>query len=269
MEDRVWIEKFIKDFFLTESTIYTLFGSKPMSEIPLCCAAKGDWLSGYSKLIQNYPEEKKQKALSELESYIDDYDLPINWNRWVNWSSKNLDRSFLFSKRTTDSKDLFSIYVVNVQETAWILQKHYSLISRELDMEFEPLQAVLEFEDLDSLFWQKVFNSHFVQGILHGYGKRNSYFFDRKILLQEKNTFDLYTHPIFKSALDIKDKKKDLPLPRFRSFSSDLSQDPAHQKYQREKQQIRKTLKEKNKFDLVLKQLGYRANFQSEEIAFN
>lgn len=269
LKDKVWLEKFLTDFFLTESTIYTLFGSKPMSEIPLCCATKEEWLSGFAKLVQEYPEKKKQAALSGLERYIDDYDLSINWEKWVQWSSKNLNQSFLFSKRATESKDLFSIYVLNVQEAAWTLQKHYSLFSRELDMEFDPIQVVLQFEDLSSLFWKKIFDSHFLQGILHGYGRRNSYFFDRSIHLQEKNTFDLYTHPLFRSAVDRANKKNDFPFPRFRSFYSEVSQDPAYQKYKKEQQWMQKFLKGKNKFDLILKQLGYRPNFQKQEIVFS
>ncbi|NGX60524.1 MAG: hypothetical protein KR126chlam3_01700 [Chlamydiae bacterium] len=273
MEDRTWIEKFLKDYFLTESTMFTLFGSKPMSAISLCYATKEEWLSGYSKLIQDYPEKKKQKALTGLERYIDNYDLPINWQRWMDWCFKNLDGSFSFSKRTTGTKDLFCIYVLNVQEAAWILQKHYSLISRELDLEFDPLQVVLEFEDLSSSFWEKVFNNHLVQGILHGFGERNAYFFDREIRLQEINDFDLEMHPLFKS-LGLKQDQEgkilnDYPLPLFRSYSSNVQEDPVFLKYKRERAEIKKILGSKNPTDIILHQLGYQSTASKKEIAFN
>ena len=63
-----------------------------------------------------------------------------------------------------------------------------------------------------------------------------------------------------KIVLDKEDEKRNFPLPHFRSFYSNLSKDPVYQKYQKENLQIQKILKKKNKFDLILNQLGYRAN---------
>ena len=143
------------------------------------------------------------------------------------------------------------------------------MISRELRMEFDPLQVVMEFENLNSPFWEKVFASHYVQGILHGFGERNAYFFDRGMHLQDQNIFDLFTHPLFRSALNRKDDAKEFPIPRFRSFSEDVMLDSVYQQYVQEKKQISKTLEGKNRYDLILKRLGYQAEPQNQEIAFN
>jgi hypothetical protein len=266
-DERVWMEKFLKDFVLEQQTVYTVFGSKPLSGISICYAAKEEWSSGVSKMIQEYPDKEKQQIQAEMVKYISEYDLPKNWEKWIEWSSKHLDKSFLFSKRATYCQDIFSAFILNVQETAWILQKYYSLISEELDMEFDPLQVVLEFENTDSIFWEKVFNNHFVQGILHGYGERNSYFFSREMQLKEKNGYVLGTDPVFRASPSPKRENKGPPLPSFRSYYVDISQDPVYQQYQREKSHIRKVLKGKNTVDLILKRLGYEPNSQKGPLA--
>jgi len=266
-EDRVWIEKFFSDFFLKEAPIYTLFGSKPMSLISLCTASREDWVEGYARFLEDYSEEEKKELYIQLEEYLDSYDLPANWEKWIAWSSKHLDRSFIFAKKETEVKDLFSIYILDVQEAAWVLEKNYSWISRELGIEFDPLRVVLEFGDKNSFFWEKVFESHMVRGVLHGYGKRNAYFFDRSMELQEKNDFDLHTHPLFRSALNLKEKDS-FPFPRFRSFSFDVAQDPVVQKYEVEKTEIQKRLEGKNSTELILHRLGYRSTVEERKIAF-
>jgi len=269
-EERVWIEKFFDDFFLNQLTMYPLFGSKPMSDIYVYCKSKEEWFSDYSKIVEKEcPKEEQQKAIAEFKEYLNQYDLPGNWEKWMNWKSKHLDQSFLFSKRSTHSDYAFSLYILNVQEAAWILQKYYSTISREFEMEFDPLQVVMEFEDSNSLFWKKVFQSHYVMGILYGFGERNSYFFDRGMRLQDLNSFDLFTHALFKSAIDQTSNAKKFPLPQFRSFSEDMLLDPVYQHYLREKEQISKIIKGKNKYDLILQRLGCQGEAENQEIAFN
>jgi len=267
--DRIWLEKFFQDFFFNEPTIYTLFGSKPMSEISLCTSSREEWIENYTNLWKNFPESKQKELLSQLEKHIENYDLPINWEKWINWSKNNLGGFFLFSKRKTDSDKLFSIYMLNVKEAAWILQKHYSIIKKEIVMDFDPLQVVLEFDNVNSIFWEKIFSSHFLQGILHGYGERNAYFFDREMRLQEINDFDLKTHPFFSSAGSKQDQdSNDFALPAFRSYSIEAQEDPILIKYKKEREKIRKCLRRKNFTDAILLQLGYRATPQKKEIAF-
>ena len=166
------MEKFIDDYFLGKITVYSLFGSKPMTEIPICCASKQEWQSNYTNFVkQECPIEEHDEALAEFAAFLKNYDLPENWETWIKWVSKHSNRSFLFSKRPTLSDDVFSLFILNVQEAAWILQHHYNSISRELSMEFDPLEVVMQFEDLSSPFWTKVFQSHYVQGLLHGFGE--------------------------------------------------------------------------------------------------
>ena len=85
------MEKFFDDYFLGQITVFTLFGSKPMTEIPVCCASKEEWASNYAKLVaEECPKEEQEKAIAEFAVYLEQYDLPENWEKWKNWALKHI-----------------------------------------------------------------------------------------------------------------------------------------------------------------------------------
>lgn len=172
------MEKFFVDFFLEGSAIYTLFGTKPMSQITIVKATEEEWIESAAPYLQTESEEQKNEIVRKIRQHYQNYDLPKNWEKWMACQKKCTHSLFLFAKRPVpDNKTLFSAYIINVPEVAWTLQKHYLLFSRELKMDFDPVDAALAFEEPDSIFWEKVFANHLLQGILHGYGERNAYFF--------------------------------------------------------------------------------------------
>lgn len=253
LADEPWMEKFLDNYFGGQVTAYTLFGSKPMTEIPVCCASKEEWVSNYKKFIQEEcPEDEQEKALNEFTEYLATYDLPENWEKWVNWAAKNLPRKFLFSKKPTLSDDVFSLYILNVHEAVWILQRNYFQISRELGIEFDPVEVVMQFEDQNSLFWEKVFQSHFVRGLMHGYGERNSYFFDLSMKIRSKKQ-----EMIIQSDVSAMESQTGFPIPSFRSYYQNQKDDPFYQHYSRERKHISKVLARKNLYEKILHQLGY------------
>ncbi len=257
------MEKFIDDYFLGQITVYSLFGSKPMTEIPVCCASKEEWASNYAKLVeQEYPKEEQEESLAEFDAYLEQYDLPENWEKWLEWWSKHLNRSFLFSKRPTFSDSVFSLFILNVQEAAWTLQHYYSSISRELAMEFDPLEVVMQFEDLSSPFWAKVFQSHYVQGLLHGFGERNAFFFDRSMKVQSLEGSYSSPEALFKSSIIDNKERKGLPTPPFRSYLENQENDPVYQHFSGEKGRISRLLAHKSRYELILERLGYMKSAQ-------
>lgn len=258
-EDRAWLEKFFHDFFLDGPNIYTLFGSKPMSGISLFTGSKKEWFENYSKLWKDLPEQTQKKNLAKLEQHVDKYDLPTNWEKWEQWRKKKPKGRFLFAKKSTECDQLFTIDILNVQEAAWSIQKHYHTFKAELGKDFDPLEAVLEFEDPNSTFWESVYSSHLLRGILHGFGERNAYFFDLQMKLNEEDSKEI---PIFTSNGISRDRAggslKKIPLPMFRSYSPDKQEDPIYLRYKDEREKIQKELKGKNLVDAILTQLGYQ-----------
>jgi hypothetical protein len=258
--DEKWMSKFFTDFFLEGSAIYTLFGTKPMSQTTLIDASEEEWINSATPYLDKEGEERKKEIESKIRDHYRNYDLSANWEKWMEWRKTWPHSPFLYRKeQVPGSKILFSAHIINVPEVAWILEKHYPLFSRELNMEFDPLDATLEFEDPHSVFWNKTFANHLLQGILYGYGERNAYFFSRQFAKHKK-----YIHPFDECMLgagsSIKNEPQEgslekLQLPLFRSYSPLYGQDPIITKYEKERETIQKRLKGKNFTEEVLKRV--------------
>ena len=259
-DDKNWMEKFFTDFFLEGSAIYTLFGTKPMSQITIVRASEQEWIESAGPHLRNEGEKKKKEIVQKIKKHYQKYDLPQNWEKWITWKKKCSHSSFLFSQRSVPGNDkLFNVYIINVPEVAWTLQKHYSLFSRELKMEFDPIDAALEFDNSHSMFWDKVFANHLLQGILHGFGEKNAYFFSRQFA-NEKNHEKTFDNCIFEASPSEKNEKegetlKDMRLPFFRSYSFPYDQDPVMVHYEKERKRIQNRLKGKNLVKEILNRL--------------
>ncbi|MDN3506907.1 MAG: hypothetical protein P0S96_06730 [Simkaniaceae bacterium] len=244
-----------------------------MSAISFCTASKEEWIEGHSPHWKALPEAEQKKYLAMLEQYVTNYDLHINWEKWVKWKENLPKGHFLFAKHTSEVDKLFFVSILNVQEAAWTLQRHYPIFKEILGFEFDPLQVVLEYENPNSVFWDRVFSSHLLQGILYGFGERNAYFFDRQRNLEdEMDVESLTTHPLFASRGIRRDRKggsvEDIPLPAFRSYSNNSKEDPIYLKFNEEREFVQKKLKGQNLVDAILSQMGYQEENPNIEIAF-
>ncbi len=254
-EEKAWMGKFFNDFFLEGSTIYTLFGTKPMSGISIVSATPKEWMDAHKSLIEALDEKRKEAAIQEVQNHSQSYDLNVNWEKWIAWKKNHPDSPFLFVKRATDSPHIFNAYVANTREVMWTLQEYYSFFSRELGVEFDPLEVTLDFEDPESPFWDQIFSNHFLQGILFGFGDRNSYFFYRhfKQSHTDNNSCLFVSQPVSDEAEggDI----KNIQLPRFRSYVLPYGEDPVVTKYKKEKKRIQQELQGQDFFEAVLERL--------------
>ncbi len=262
-KDQAWMEEFFQEFFLGGSTIYTLFGSKPISGKIISYASEEDCKK--SALLfaetEGLQEKEKIQLLSEASKSCREDDFSEKWEKWLSFFNQYPNSPFLFAKHPTKSQNLWVGHILNVQETVWILQKNYEIFKKELNLDFDPVEVTLSFTDEKSLFWKRVFSNHLLTGIVYGYGYKNSFFFDR---LMKQSIDERRNNPLFFSIdIPLSQKKivysiNSIPLPTFRSFRLPFSSDPIIEKYESEREQIQLQLTEENFFEKILLQLTGR-----------
>lgn len=248
IEDREWLEKFFKDILLDEHGIYTLWGSKPLTIVPVFNYSEEDYKAQYETLSN---EEKK----NSLPIY--DYNLPENWARWEKIRDQfPLHRYVLFKKLIPDTPKEFFIYFADIAKIAFTLEKHYTLFKRLLNFEFDPLAEAFQLEK-GSQFWDAIFSNSILVGILCGYGEQNAFFFhlahnDNTNLPQGfRNSLNFH----FSSDAAIKQNIHNLGIPTFASFS-DL-EDPVIDRYKQEQAAIKTLYKDKNFLDVTICKLTF------------
>lgn len=257
-EDQAWISKFMHDYFLDSSTIYVLFGSKPMAFTPITNATEEEWLKGVERFLVDKTEEEKIRAYKKVREDFEEYDLNTNWKKWVTWHKSCSNSPFLFAKIKTDVPQIDLGYIINTREVAWTLHKHYDLFKRELDENFDPIAMTLDFVNAGSSpLWQRVLSNDLLSGILFGYGERNAYFFSKDSALgAEHNKSPLFAS-IITTSLDRGSYSDDsvqklVTLPGFRSYVVPYGEDPIIKKYETERQQILTEINEGNFTDKAL-----------------
>ncbi|MDN3507155.1 MAG: hypothetical protein P0S96_08000 [Simkaniaceae bacterium] len=247
------MEKFFNDLLFKEGGVYTLLGSKPVTEVVL-----------YHYTDEEMAELQKHLTPEELENcYVDDqYDLPKNWERWEKYSSdKPLKRHLLFRSHYSEDGKSSYVYFVDIVKTALLLQDNYDLFAREVGFVFNPLEVVLEMPSKTSAFWEKVResrNATLLWGLLFGYGKENASLFSWKYLSKSEKTSNFVKHlpctysnppPVGKVELTI----ENLLLPSFVSFTLE---DKVLDKYIKERKEIQLIYKQNDLLTYTLQQLG-------------
>jgi hypothetical protein len=209
-------------------------------------ATEEEWIESHKQHWEHLKESKKNKLLQEIRVYAKDYDLNVNWDKWMTWLKNHPQSNFLFLKHETESRHLFNATVINTKEVSWVLQENYSLFSRTLKMEFDPVEATFDFENPESVFWSGVFSNALLQGVLFGYGERNAFFFSQEFgdATKEKKLCFLSTD----SSNTAKAVSRNIQIPLFRSYQMPCGEDRVVAKYTAERSCIEAKLKNK-KFD--------------------
>lgn len=262
--DKIWLDKFFQDFFLQSPVIYTLFGSKPMSMMTIVSASEQEWIDSSSQCWQNLQEPEKSQKLQEIREYAQRYDLHINWKKWMHWHQGHPQTNFLFLTHHTDSEHLFNVYVINTKEVLRTLEKHYALFARKLNMKFDPLGVILDFENPESEFWLKVFSNPLLEGILFDYGKQNASLFSQEFGNNEQEKKETIFSA--RSSLDAERLSADsvsdtfgtgdqISIPPFRSYRISDKEDHVVVKYHSERKKILKKLNKKDVLQEVLNRL--------------
>lgn len=238
-----WMEKFFNDLFLEEGAIFTLWGSKPLTIVPLYLFSDEEMRDLYNQLSE---KEKSQVTI------IKNYDLPTNWRKWETFQKQlNIKKFALFLRENLENPKIPDIWFVNILETALQIEIHHEIFTRILGFDFETEQVILEIQDPSSIFWNKILSEPLLLGILYGYGKYNAICFHWK---HSKNgAIDRSLSFTFSATPKLGCSSiKNFPLPVFASFSNN---DPIIEKYKGERREIKKIYNRKNFIPLTLKKL--------------
>jgi hypothetical protein len=208
-EEYLWLEKFFRYFMLHETAIYTLAGSKPLTEIHLFYEEKAteefreDNQEEYLYFLLNRDNKKDMefyKKLSHIEKkekafliYEKDfiYDIENLWDRWEKIQHRfPIKKRFLLLKkeRSQDSwenmfpncKAIYDVLFVDVLKTAMVIQENYELFRQAVGYDFDSMEVVFELENKSSKFWDKItkkdaWRYSYLWGLLYGFGKENAF----------------------------------------------------------------------------------------------
>lgn len=174
-EEKVWLKEFFRDLLFNNPGAYTLYGTKPVSMINLVYLTEQDkqkLQEGYQSLSD---EEKSQVFLQR-------YDFATNYKKWGQVKDRFPIRQYLFGIFTSPyEKSVELVLFVNIEMTVKTLLDHYADFRRLLGSDFDPLEVVFEVEDKYSSFWNTVLKKHSLLGILLGFGKNQSWFFEMSV----------------------------------------------------------------------------------------
>ncbi len=207
-EEHVFLEKFFRYWMLRETAIYTLIGSKPLTEFYLFYydnseEQKKDRENLYFLLNQNNKKDMEfYESLSSIEKQekaylISEKDFIHNiedlWGKWERIQHRfPLKKRFLLIKKERPKdhwKDVFptcravyDIFFVDILKTALVIQEHYGLFKQAVGFDFDPIEIVFQLEKEHSRFWDIIGGKDAwkyspLWGILYGFGKENSFSF--------------------------------------------------------------------------------------------
>ena len=194
------LTQFFENLMIREGGLYTLVGTKPITEFDIESSYKHteeniresyEELKAFLKKAdkeKNLPEDERKAfnlynlTLPSFAEYKEEWDKQRDflgpkelWEEW-NKSSRELDPKFrLFSKMFGEVEAGF---FVNIPNLVYTLHHYKKDFCERIYMEFDPNEVVFQIGDETSIFWKKVFQDHFLLGLILGYGERSSYLFD-------------------------------------------------------------------------------------------
>lgn len=242
--------KFFQDLLLEQQAIYTLWGSKPVTRV----------------ILYEYPEEEIQAYLQTLSKeeinssrIVTNYDLPENWKKWEKVQNKfHMHRYLLFEAKWQREPNVKFIYLVDILQTAILLQENYELFRKAVGSDFDPLAEVLRLnDDKNPTFFSKIESNALLSGLLFGYGKENVYAYHWKHRQSESSCESFFKNLQSKSSNTLltgskKRTLRNLTIPSFISFDS---RDTAIKKFESEKREIQKQYRGKDFLETTLNQL--------------
>ena len=254
-EERQWMEKFFNDLLFVEGAAYTLWGSKPITEI----------------VLYHYTDDEMNAMLLDLSKkeiencYVsDNYDLPSNWEKWEKIQSRFPIKKYLIFRSHFDEDGKASfVYFVDILKTATLIQSNYELFRRAVDFDFHPFEVVLDIRNRESKFWKKVRDSKespLLWGLLFGYGKMNSLAFYWKHFDCPQSCKEFigsypfqFSNPSPRGQVRI--SASNFAIPHFVSFSDD---DEVVGHYLEERERIKKTYQSNDQLQIILQKLTSR-----------
>ncbi len=253
-DERAWMDKFFNDLLFVEGAAYTLFGSKPITEIILSHYTEEE----LAVFLSGLPKEEQENCF-----LVENYDLPENWEKWERISSRFLIKKYLLFRSHFDEDGKASfVYFVDILKTASVIESNYELFRRTVGFDFHPLEVTLDMPSKDSTFWKNVRaskESALLWGLLFGFGRVNSYAFHWKYFDCPESCKKLiealpirFSNPPPRGQVQI--SLKNLRLPSFASF---IDEDKMITRYEGERKKIQKIYQQKDCLDLTLEKLTH------------
>ncbi len=263
-KEQTSLEAFFSHLLFQAGGVYTLFGDKPMSWEAL------EEIS--AKESAEFLKENPHPILKNQMNFAE------NWKTWQQVKERFiLNPFFLLVKRASPSFSPISssIFLVNVSATAAILHTHYEKFKAIVGHDFDPIKVVFEFENDNSIFWKEVLSSHYLVGILLGYGEINAWFFeqmekyykDEKTEDQDpqKKTFFTLLLKNSCSSNALTDFDISLPLPHFNCF---FESQELLKKYESYQEKIKKIYKGRNLIEVTIDRLTSQDLTSSKEMQY-
>jgi len=251
-EEKHWMEKFFSDLLFAEGGAYTLWGTKPITEI----------------VLYHYTDEEMKALQEELSKedkencYVTDcYDLPSNWEKWEKIKSQfSIKKYLLFRSHFDEDGKASFAYFVDVLRTATLIQDNYELFKKSAEFDFHPLEVVIDMQNPNSVFWNKIRNSKdspLLWGLLFGYGKLNSCaFFWKHFECPQSCQEAVDSYPFRFSNPSPRGQVRisltNFTIPQFVSFSDD---DETIIQYEKEREKIKKAYQGKDLVKITLQKL--------------
>lgn len=259
---------FLENVMIRHKGLYVLMGSKPM-----CCFDVEDPFSekvkqrSYKNYIQNKQKDNSHEDPWTYEEYKkhwawnEDVSLRFHhgklWDIWMEKKNPSVSKCFKFVKRRSPfDPDIDVGYFINVPSATYILKKNYDLFLQLTGIDFDPMTILDEVSHNDSVFWEKVFQTHQLVGLLYGFGERNSFFFDwgaKNDAFPPSPDKVILLDPRYVNEFTAKISYKDLKLPLFGTYTVE---DPLMENYKKERKYILKELKGKDFVDTVMQWLA-------------
>jgi hypothetical protein len=263
-EERL-LNKFFRFLLLNESGIFTLLGSKPVTDTQIFYSwDKEDERKIWDELSA---EERKERILliqrdnsDDMKFYRslsrdlkknaiivsdEDYFLEVDEfiKHWDDIKKLPISEKFILVRKESslnvngEEKPFAHIIFVNVFETAVILQRYYHLFRAVYGSDFDPLRVTMELKDDQSDFWEKINREGTPElwGLLYGFGDKNSFCFSWK---QDRHYKFSRLDTVFSSQEFIPVPSiKHFSIPIFASFSAG---DPIVKRYEEEREKVRR-----------------------------
>ncbi len=248
---------FLENVMIREGGLYVLMGSKPMVSFDVRSGIL-ETAEEYQKHLEyakiKYPEDRietfeEYKISHKLDKHIQYSELWEDWKtkmkNYVGPHFQFITRRAPFGENLSERRNLEGLFINNCS-LLYVLTVHYSEFEKVFGAPFEPKKVLNEISDPNSIFWERAFRDQYTQGLLFGYGSRNSFIFSWQI----ENDFPFSIRYFQDISLLIKtkfDKKKvnvsDLLLPPISLY---FLGDPVLEIYKLQRKEILEEFKNKD-----------------------
>lgn len=230
--EREKIEGFLSQFLLEEGGIYTLFGDKPITDICFFIGTSED-IS-----LEGLSDEAMKRVV-----YIDNESNLENWNVWKKYTQSIAYKQFCFIEVPCPADPLHVLYVMlNLKEVKKIICQYEKEFWSRIGVNLQNFEE--EVKNPKSFFWKKILTDHYLMGLLHGYGEKNSIYFGK--LLENLGS------PIPFTELRGPFSPDNFPLP---VYASSQQGDSKKRSYEKQREKIKKIYKNKDFVEVTLKRL--------------